>query len=100
VGRLQAILGTAGVQSVFCKDGEADWLLLVNGCSRACLEEDFPEAAASPRCISVEGGHLDHRPVAEEDLPRTVWERIASIQLRMEKDCHCERSEAISLFNR
>jgi hypothetical protein len=26
--------------------------------------------------ISVEGAHLDHRPVAEDELAQAVWQRI------------------------
>ncbi|MEW6529362.1 MAG: hypothetical protein AB1473_00910 [Thermodesulfobacteriota bacterium] len=62
----------------FCVDlrsgDDADWLLLINGCPRACLEEEHPEVARERRCISVEGSHLGRRPVAEDELPGAVWE--------------------------
>lgn len=54
-------------------DSDADWLLLVNGCPRACLEEERPEVELDRRCISVEGPHLGHQPVAEDELPGAVW---------------------------
>ena len=76
VSRFKGILQADGIQAVFCKDGEADWLLLVNGCPRACLEEELPRGAIPRRCISVEGSHLDHRPVIEDELPQAVWEAL------------------------
>jgi hypothetical protein len=78
VSRLKEIIQSEGIRAVFGKDGEADWVLLVNGCPRACLEEELAEASKSPRCISVEGSHLDHLPVTEDELPQAVWETIRS----------------------
>lgn len=78
MSRLREIMRSTGTQAVPSSDGEADWLLLVNGCPRACLEEEYAEAAGLPRCISVEGAHVDHRPVAEEELAEIIWETIAS----------------------
>jgi hypothetical protein len=78
VSRLKAIIQSKGIRAVFGKDGEADWVLLVNGCPRACLEEDLPQASKSPRCVSVEGSNLDYRPVVEDELPQAVWETIIS----------------------
>ena len=76
VSRFKGIMQADGIQAVFCKDGEADWLLLVNGCPRACLEEELAEVLKSPRRISVEGSHLNHRPVIEDELPQAVWEAM------------------------
>jgi len=76
VSRLQVIIREAGAQAVFAGDGESDWLLLVNGCPRACLEEGFSEDLNERRLICVEGAHLDHRPVAEQTLAQAIWERI------------------------
>ncbi len=78
VSRLKGIIQSEGIRAVFAKDGEADWLLLINGCPRACLEEELPKDARPLRCISVEGSHLDYRPVAENELPQAVWETIRS----------------------
>lgn len=76
VSRLKGIMQADGIHGLYCKDGEADWLLLVNGCPRACLEEELSRCAIQLRCISVEGSHLDHRPVIEDDLPQAVWEAM------------------------
>jgi hypothetical protein len=78
VSRLKGIIQAEGIRAEFGKDGEADWVLLVNGCPRACLEEELPHDAKPLRCISVEGSHLDHRPVAEDELPQAMWETIRS----------------------
>jgi hypothetical protein len=78
VNRLKEIVQSEGIRVEFGKDGEADWVLLVNGCPRACLEEELPQTARPLRCISVEGSHLDYRPVAEDELPQAVWETIGS----------------------
>ncbi|MGB6068903.1 MAG: hypothetical protein WBG50_29175 [Desulfomonilaceae bacterium] len=76
VSRLGQIMLADGVRSVFRTHGEADWLLLINGCPRACLEEEDPGMTNGPRCISVEGSHIHYRPVAEEELPQTIWRII------------------------
>jgi hypothetical protein len=76
VSRLKRIIEADGIQAVFVKDGQADWVLLVNGCLRACLEEELGEAARPPRCVSVEGCHLDYQPTPEDKLPYAVWEKI------------------------
>jgi hypothetical protein len=64
----------AGFWVEFPSDSDADWLLLINGCPRACLEEERPDVATDRRCISVEGTHVGRQPVSEDDLPRAVWE--------------------------
>lgn len=64
------------MEAVFCGDREADWLLLINGCPRACLEEELSESLPAQECMSVEGANLDHRPVAEQALAQAIWERI------------------------
>jgi len=76
VSRLQVIIREGGAQAVLSGHGEGDWLLLVNGCPRACLEEGFSEDLNARRLISVEGAHLDRRPVAEQTLAQAIWERI------------------------
>ncbi len=76
MSRLKGIIQADGIRAVFGKDGAADWELLVNGCPRACLEEELRPASKSSRCISVEGRHLDYRPVTEDELPQAVWETM------------------------
>ena len=53
MSRLKGIIQSEGIRAVFGKDGEADWVLLVNGCPRACLEEEH-----STGCKSVLGAFL------------------------------------------
>ena len=79
VSCLKGIIQSEGIRAVFGKDGEADWVLLVNGCPRACLEEELPQHARPLRWISVEGSHLDYRPVPENELPQAVWEVMKRI---------------------
>jgi hypothetical protein len=76
VSRLKEIIEAEGIRAVFGKDGEADWELLVNGCPRACLEEELTQNAKPLRWISVEGSHLAYHPVPEDELPQAVWKTI------------------------
>lgn len=76
VNRLKEIMEADGIQAVFVKDGQAEWMLLVNGCPRACLEEELGKSAKPRRCVSVEGSHLDYQPVTEDELPQAVWQKI------------------------
>jgi hypothetical protein len=78
VSRLNGIMQSEGIRAVFGKDGQPDWVLLVNGCPRACLEEELAQHAKPHRWISVEGSHLDYRPVPEDELPQAVWETMRS----------------------
>jgi hypothetical protein len=79
VSRLMDIVQASGIEAVLNKDGEADWLLLVNGCQRACLEEELSQGVRPRRYVSVEGCHLDYQPVAEDKLPEAVWEAIREV---------------------
>ncbi len=79
VAHLKQLIESAGLKPILCKDDQADWVILVNGCARACLEEQFPESRRRPRRISVQGSNFDYRPVAENELPRTVWETIRKL---------------------
>jgi|GEM_PF-1211954 len=76
VAHLKQLIESAGLKPILCKDGQPDWLILVNGCARACLEEQFPESQGWPKRISVQGSNFDYRPVAENELPRTIWKII------------------------
>jgi hypothetical protein len=73
VTQLKQLIESDGIKPIFCKDEQADWLILVNGCARACLEEQFPESRTRPRRISIQGNNFNYRPVAEDELPRTIW---------------------------
>jgi len=83
VSRLRSVITEAGGRVVFCENDDADWLLLVNGCPRACLEEEFSEELAARQCICVEGAHLDHSPVTETALAEAIWERIKRSDRRL-----------------
>ena len=58
VNRLKQISEETGMHLTFRKDRPADRLLLVNGCPRACLEEEYQGNADLTRCVSVEGSNL------------------------------------------
>ncbi|MGO9117802.1 MAG: hypothetical protein ACLQPD_09355 [Desulfomonilaceae bacterium] len=73
VTQLKQLIESAGINPILCKDDQADWLILVNGCARACLEEQFPESQTRPRRISIQGNNFNYRTVAENELPRTIW---------------------------
>ena len=59
---------------------EGDLLLHINGCPRACLEEDDPGWVETGSRISVQGARVDLEAVPEEELAHTVWQRIKIIR--------------------
>ena len=79
VERLKQLIESVGIKPVLCKDDQADWLILVNGCARACLEDQFPESQRGPWRISVQGANLDYRAVAENELPRAIWDEMRKL---------------------
>ncbi|MBM4328281.1 MAG: hypothetical protein FJ118_14095 [Deltaproteobacteria bacterium] len=79
VSRFVKIAEEGGFRVDVCDDSGADWLLLVNGCPRACLEEERPELATARRRVSVEGSHVGHQPVSENDLPGAVWKAFNAL---------------------
>jgi hypothetical protein len=76
VGRLEEIMRSCGVTLCIVGEDNPDVLLLVNGCPRACLEQDYPEILDAPCCFSIQGERLEYRPVSEEELPAVLWEKI------------------------
>jgi len=79
VAHLKQLIESVGIKPILCKDDQADWLILVSGCARACLEEQFPESPRRPRRISVQGANFDYRPMAENELPRTIWDEMRKL---------------------
>jgi hypothetical protein len=79
VKQLQALNLSDGDRVAFVGHAEkGDLLLLVNGCPRACLEEDSdPEKTGT--WISVQGARVDLEAVPEEDLSRVVWRKIKTM---------------------
>jgi hypothetical protein len=76
VNRLKDLSETGGPVVRFKETEEAvDALVLVNGCLHACLEE---EAAGEmvPWHVSIQGEHVDYRPVDEKGLAEVVWQKI------------------------
>jgi hypothetical protein len=76
VKRLKRLIESVGIEPIICKDEQADWLILVNGCSRACLEEQFSESQSGSGRLSAQGANFDYRPVEENDLPRAIWDEM------------------------
>lgn len=75
VARVLEAVAASGLV-VQCTDDDADVILLVNGCPRACLEhDDRCPAQGTPR-ISVQGAQVDHEPAAEACLHEIIVERI------------------------
>ncbi len=92
VSGLKQIIRTHGIQGAFAKDSEGDWVLSINGWPRACLEEELAEVLKSPRRISVEGSHLNHRPVTEDEHPQAVWEAIRrGLESNTDSECSVTR---------
>jgi hypothetical protein len=76
VNRLKSLAVSGGSVVRFKEAQEAvDAIVFVNGCSHACLEE---EAAGEmvPWHVSIQGEHVDCRPVDEKRLAEVVWQKI------------------------
>jgi len=77
VKQLQAHSRTEGDSVRFVGHAEqGDLLLLINGCPRACLEEDDPGPG---KRISIQGARVDLEAVPEEELSKVVWRKIKMI---------------------
>jgi len=77
VCNLHGLASSQGVLLVFSDTIEdADMLLLVNGCPRACLEDEFSGPYAPIQSISIQGERVDRLHVPEKDLPRMIWDRF------------------------
>lgn len=81
VRQLQAYSRANGDMVMFVgHEEEGDLLLLINGCPRACLEEDDPGPGRTGKWISVQGERVDLKAVPEEELSRVVWQKIKAIR--------------------
>jgi hypothetical protein len=77
VKELEAQIRSGGDDVVIVTgEGDADLLLLVQGCARACLEEDHPELKTGGPFVSIQGARLDLQPVSEAELPGRVRRKI------------------------
>ena len=63
-----------------------DLLLLINGCPRACLEEDDPGLGQTGKWISVQGERVDLEAVPEEELSHVVWQKIKTMRAGSPQD--------------
>jgi len=81
VKRLEELFLSNDLKTKFDFDcnGNTDFLILVNGCPHACLEEDVLNSAKMTPCLSIQGAMIDYRPVPEERLPHLILERIKVI---------------------
>jgi len=61
------------------RDSVVDLLLLVNGCTHACLEEAYLKQGANTPFISVKGEMVDSRYVREERIPEILIKKIAEL---------------------
>jgi hypothetical protein len=61
---------------------KVDLILHVNGCAHACLDEQAERAGSVP-VVSVQGLHLERKPVAEQDLARCTALKL----MRMAAQC-------------
>ncbi|MFH1092208.1 MAG: hypothetical protein V1742_11635 [Pseudomonadota bacterium] len=67
-----------GVKLELSADEHADFLLLVNGCPHACLEEAHRTSPTGLPCLSIQGPRLEYQEIGEEEMPGSVWEKIKS----------------------
>jgi len=61
------------------RDRAVDLLLLVNGCTHACLEEAFLKQDGTTPFISVKGEMVDSRYVREDRIPEILIKKIAEL---------------------
>jgi len=78
---LQEGLKKLGVAVDFTTDSEraVDLLLLVNGCTHACLEEAYLKQGGTTPFISVKGEMVDSRYVREDRIPEILIKKIAEL---------------------
>jgi hypothetical protein len=61
------------------RDSMVDLLLLVNGCTHACLEEAYLKQGSTTPFISVEGEMVDRRSVGENRIPEILIMKIIEL---------------------
>ena len=56
-----------------------DLLLLINGCMRACLEEEYARTDYGDQIVSVRGEMVDDLYMPEEAIPGFLIEKITGL---------------------
>lgn len=80
VNELARLLETESIKIQYVEDKEPfDLILLVNGCSHACKEEELNPLPASSPYLSVQGARLQHQPVSEDQIPYALFEKVKSL---------------------
>jgi hypothetical protein len=81
VRNLQEGLKQRDMAVAFTTDRErtVDLVLLVNGCTHACLEEAYLKEGGNPRFISIKGEMVDSDYVREDRIPEIVVNKIAEL---------------------
>ena len=78
--QIEQLMASANIRVDYVGDiNIADIILLVNGCSHACKEEEMTAPASFP-IISIQGNRLRYKPVLEKDIPRLVFEEIKAVK--------------------
>lgn len=77
VRRLQRLLESAEYKFQFVTTQNNAYLLLINGCLHACLDEQIIDSIeATKKGISIQGERFDYQSILEENLPYAIWEKI------------------------
>jgi len=78
VRNLQQGLKKSDLEVEFTTDREkkVDLVLLVNGCTHACLEEAYLKEGSNTRFISIKGEMVDSEYAREDHIPEIVMEKL------------------------
>ena len=78
VSELKEKLANSGinVDITFDEEKSVDVILLVNGCLRGCLDEEYGESGVGSAVISVKGEMIDDRFVSEGSIAQSLAEKI------------------------
>ena len=68
-----------GVNFTTDRQMAVDIILLINGCTHACLEEEYLREADSPQFISVKGEMVDSQYVKEGHIPEFLIKKIMDL---------------------
>jgi hypothetical protein len=81
VRSLKEGLKTMGMAVEFTTDRQrsVDLVLLINGCTHACLEQSYLKQGGDTRFISVKGEMVDSRYVREVHIPDFLIHKIAEL---------------------
>ncbi len=77
IRRLKKLISASDINDRVKFDQEGpDMLILTNGCSHACLEEDCPAADRNCEIISIQGNMIDLESMTRKSHEDVLYEKI------------------------